>query len=49
MVKLVATREVVLDQFSSKCGRKKRVGSGVIFHPDGYIVTNNHVVADARR
>ena len=27
--------------------RGEGVGSGVIYRPDGYIVTNNHVVADA--
>jgi S1-C subfamily serine protease len=29
--------------------RGEGIGSGVIYRPDGYIVTNNHVVEDARR
>lgn len=33
--------------FNGSSGRRASSGSGVIFTPDGYIVTNNHVIADA--
>jgi S1-C subfamily serine protease len=29
--------------------RSRGIGSGVVFAPDGYLLTNNHVVADAAR
>jgi serine protease Do len=34
---------------SGLIGKHRATGSGVILHPDGYIITNGHVVSDARR
>ncbi len=35
------------DEYELQRREQKASGSGVIIRPDGYIVTNNHVVADA--
>lgn len=47
-VKIETTRELVVDQFFfQQLQREQGIGSGVIYREDGYILTNNHVVADA--
>lgn len=47
-VKIQTTRERVVDQFFfHELQREHGIGSGVIYREDGYILTNNHVVADA--
>lgn len=47
-VKIETTREVVVDQFFfHQFQTRQGIGSGVIYRDDGYILTNNHVVADA--
>ena len=35
------------DEYEPQAREQKASGSGVIIRPDGYIVTNNHVVANA--
>ncbi|CCQ92044.1 Serine protease Do [Nitrospina gracilis 3/211] len=36
-------------QFDSRGSQRRSLGSGVIIHPDGYILTNEHVIAKAVR
>ena len=40
------TNKVVVRDFFNRQGEAAGSGSGVIFRSDGYIVTNNHVIAD---
>ena len=35
------------DRYSSRPREVSGYGSGVIISPDGYIITNNHVIEDA--
>ncbi len=40
-------REVLVDQFGEQTLRPAESGSGVIISPDGYIITNHHVIENA--
>jgi len=46
-VAFIATRELALDFFQQPT-QQEGAGSGVIFDPRGYLITNNHVVENAR-
>ncbi len=47
-VKIETTKEVVIDQFFFQSLQEQQgIGSGMIYRSDGYVLTNDHVIADA--
>lgn len=44
----ITNKAVARDWFNNQIQYEQGVGSGVIFRKDGYIVTNNHVIAGAK-
>lgn len=44
----ITNKAVARDWFNNQVQVEQGVGSGVIFRSDGYIVTNNHVIAGAK-